>query len=250
MEVFSGRPRSPERHPPGGRPRERRASLLNLRSAAGQVFLLQVVIVVLLVVAAVVGMMLQAARDALQQGRRESVIAAQSFASAPGTAAALRSRDPSAVLQPRTEVARKRAGVDFIVVMSTTGIRYTYPYPREIGKKFVGTIEPALKGRTVVEQAGGPPLPAGKGTDVQAVVPVTDSRGKVVGLVSAGLTVRNVAALDHPAAVARPRWRWPRRERRWCPGGSGGTRTACPRWIWRGCTSTTTRSCTRCGRAC
>ncbi|MEU5713087.1 SpoIIE family protein phosphatase [Streptomyces flaveolus] len=198
MEVFSGRPRSPERHPPGGHPRERRASLLNLRSAAGQVFLLQVVIVVLLVVAAVVGMMLQAARDALQQGRRESVIAAQSFASAPGTAAALRSRDPSAVLQPRAEAARKRAGVDFIVVMSTTGIRYTYPYPREIGKKFVGTIEPALKGRTVVEQAGGPPLPAGKGTDVQAVVPVTDSRGKVVGLVSAGLTVRNVAALWLP----------------------------------------------------
>ena len=171
---------------------------MDLRSTAGQVFLLQVVIVILLVVAAVVGMVLQAASDALQQGRRESVIAAQSFASAPGVAAALQSRDPSAVLQPRAEAARKRTGMDFVVVMSTKGIRYTYPYPREIGKKFVGAIAPALKGRTVIEQAGGPPLPAGRGTDVQAVVPVTDSRGKVVGLVSAGITVKNVAGLWLP----------------------------------------------------
>ncbi|MGA5037635.1 SpoIIE family protein phosphatase [Streptomyces capoamus] len=198
MEVFSGRPRSPERHAPFGRPRGRRASLLDVRSAAGQVFLLQVVIVVLLVLVAVVGMILQAARDAVERGRREAVIAAQTFANAPGTAAALRSRHPSAVLQPRAEAARKRAGVDFIVVLSTTGIRYTYPYPSEIGKKFVGTIEPALRGRTLVEQAGGPPLPAGRGTDVQAVVPVTDARGTVVGLVSAGLTVRNVAGLWLP----------------------------------------------------
>ncbi|MFF9815208.1 SpoIIE family protein phosphatase [Streptomyces sp. NPDC014006] len=198
MEAFFGRRRGRERHPPVGRSHERRASLLDPHSAAGQVFLLQVVIVVLLVVAAVVGMVLQTANDALRQGRREAVVAAQSFASAPGVAAALQSRDPSAVLQPRAEEARKRAGVDFVVAMSTKGIRYTYPYRREIGKKFVGTIAPALRGRTVVEQAGGPPLPAGKGTDVQAVVPVTDSRGKVVGLVSAGITVKNVAWLWLP----------------------------------------------------
>ncbi|MFF1745919.1 SpoIIE family protein phosphatase [Streptomyces mirabilis] len=198
MEVFSGRPRSPERHPLIGRSRQHRASRLELRSTAGQVFLLQVVIVVLLVVAAVAAMVLQTSRDALQRGRRESVVAAQSFATAPGTAEALRSPDPTAVLQPRAEEMRKRTGVDFVVAMNTQGIRYTYPYPREIGKKFVGTIAPALQGRTVVEQAGGPPLPAGKGTAVQAVVPVTDSRGKVVGLVSAGITVKNVAALWLP----------------------------------------------------
>ncbi|MET9395456.1 SpoIIE family protein phosphatase [Streptomyces sp. NPDC006624] len=161
-------------------------------------FLLQSVIVVLLVLAAVASIMLQAARDAVRQGRRESVVAAQSFASSPGVSLALRSPDPTAVLQPRAEEARRRAGVDFIVVMNTDGIRYTYPYPAEIGKKFVGTIEPALEGRTVVEQAGGPPLPAGKGTAVQAVVPVTDARGRIVGLVSAGITVTNVSRLWMP----------------------------------------------------
>ncbi|MFI5684721.1 SpoIIE family protein phosphatase [Streptomyces sp. NPDC051636] len=185
MRVFSGRPRGP-------------TGLLDPRSTAGRVFLLQVGIVVLLVMAAVVAVMFQAARDAVQQGRRESVVAAQSFASAPGMVQALRSRDPSAVLQPRAEEARKRAGVDFVVVTDTHGIRYTYPYPGEIGKKFVGDIESALKGRTVVEQAGGPPLPSGKGTAVQAVVPVTDSHGAVVGVVSAGITVKNVAHLWIP----------------------------------------------------
>ncbi|MGX5188763.1 SpoIIE family protein phosphatase [Streptomyces avermitilis] len=161
-------------------------------------FLLQVVIVVLLVVAAVAAMVLGAAREAVQQAQRDSVVAAQSFASAPGMVEALRGPHPTAVLQPRAEEARKKAGVDFVVVMNTRGIRYTYPYPQEIGKKFVGTIEPALHGRTVVEQAGGPPLPTGEGTAVQAVVPVTDARGTVVGLVSAGITVKNVARLWLP----------------------------------------------------
>ncbi|MET7882682.1 SpoIIE family protein phosphatase [Streptomyces avermitilis] len=161
-------------------------------------FLLQVVIVVLLVAAAVAALVLGAARDAVQQAQRDSVVAAQSFASAPGMVEALRGPHPTAVLQPRAEEARKKAGVDFLVVMNTQGIRYTYPYPREIGKKFVGTIEPALHGRTVVERAGGPPLPTGDGTAVQAVVPVTDARGTVVGLVSAGITVKNVARLWLP----------------------------------------------------
>lgn len=161
-------------------------------------FLLQIAVVVLVVLAATASVILQASWDALRQGRRESVVAAQSFAAAPGVRQALRSPDPTAVLQPWAEEARKKAGVDFIVVMNTQGIRYTYPYPREIGKKFVGNIGPALQGRTVVEQAGGPPLPQSGGTAVQAVVPVTDARGSVVGLVSAGITVRNVARLWTP----------------------------------------------------
>ncbi|MGP4000357.1 SpoIIE family protein phosphatase [Streptomyces sp. 8N706] len=193
MRDFFRLYRKSSRHPYAGRPRKRRESLLNPRSVAGQVFLLEIIIVLLLVVGGVATVVVQGAHDALEQGRRESVVAAQAFANAEGTVQALRSRNPTAVLQPRAEAARKRAGVDFIVVMNTKGIRYTYPYPKEIGKKFVGDIEPALDGRTTVEEAGGPPLPAGRGTGVQAVVPVTDAGGEVVGLVSAGITVKNVA---------------------------------------------------------
>ncbi|MDN3296348.1 SpoIIE family protein phosphatase [Streptomyces ficellus] len=158
-------------------------------------FLLQVVIVLLLVAAAVTAVVVQANRGSEREAERLSVTAAESFANAPGTAEALNARNPTAILQPRAEAARQRAGVDFVLVTDTDGIRLTYPDPKQIGKKFVGTIEPALQGRTVVERAGGPPLPTGEGTAVQAVVPVTGADGSVVGLVSAGITVENVGDL-------------------------------------------------------
>ncbi|MFI2509107.1 SpoIIE family protein phosphatase [Streptomyces sp. NPDC018972] len=167
-------------------------SLLSPRTTAGQAFLLQVVTVLLLVGVAVVALVVQADGDSGREAERVSVTAAESFANAPGTAEALDARNPTAVLQPRAEAARQRAGVDFIVVMNTEGVRLTYPDPKEIGKKFVGAIEPALEGRTVVERAGGPALPTGEGDAVQAVVPVTGADGSVVGLVSAGITVENV----------------------------------------------------------
>ncbi|MFI2371870.1 SpoIIE family protein phosphatase [Streptomyces sp. NPDC018833] len=190
MRLFR-RPDRPSRRRSG--PGQR--SLLSLRSAAGQVFVLQVVIVLILVSAAVVALVIQADRASAREAERLSVTAAEAFANAPGTAEALNSANPTAALQPRAEAARKKADVDFVVVLDTDGIRLTYPDPKQIGKKFVGTIEPALEGRTTVERAGGPPLPSGRGAAVQAVVPVTAADGSVVGLVSAGITVENVSDL-------------------------------------------------------
>ncbi|TXS49261.1 GAF domain-containing protein [Streptomyces sp. uw30] len=157
------------------------------RSVAGQVFLLQVVIVLLLVVAAVVALVLQVRYDSTQEARNRSVAVAESFANAPGTREALQSPDPTAVLQPRAEAAREATGVDFIVVMNTDGIRYTHPKPDRIGKHFVGNLEPALEGKVVTEQITGTIGPL-----VQAVVPIEDPDGKVVGLVSAGITTDTV----------------------------------------------------------
>ncbi|MFE7274984.1 SpoIIE family protein phosphatase [Streptomyces sp. NPDC057623] len=157
------------------------------RSLAGQVFLLQVVIVLLLVVAAVAALVLQVRYDTTQEARHRSVAVAEAFANAPGTREALDSPDPTAVLQPRAEAAREATDVDFIVVMNTDGVRYTHPKPDRIGKTFVGTIEPALAGRVVVEEITGTLGPL-----VQAVVPIKDPDGKVVGLVSAGVTKATV----------------------------------------------------------
>jgi serine phosphatase RsbU (regulator of sigma subunit)/PAS domain-containing protein/anti-sigma regulatory factor (Ser/Thr protein kinase) len=162
-------------------------SALGGRSVAGQVFLLQVVIVLLLVVAAVGALVLQARHDSTREARNRSLAVAEAFANAPGTREALRGPDPSAVLQPRAEAARKATEVDFIVVMNTDGIRYTHPKPDRIGKKFVGDIAPALAGRSVTEQITGTIGPL-----VQAVVPVKAEDGSVVGLVSAGITTKNV----------------------------------------------------------
>ncbi|MGW1002640.1 SpoIIE family protein phosphatase [Streptomyces sp. NPDC002520] len=191
-----GRPRPPLATPrPGGdgvngaRPAVLRAAVSG-RSVAGQVFVLQVVIVLLLVVSAVVAQVLQVRHDSEQEARNRSLAVAQAFANAPGTAAALSTPDPTAVLQPRAEAARKGAEVDFVVVMNTEGIRYTHPKKDRIGKKFVGTIGPALAGGTVVEEVNGTLGPL-----VQVVVPVKDSAGKVVGLVSAGITTAHVGGV-------------------------------------------------------
>lgn len=182
-----------------GRPR----SFLRMRSLAGQVFLLQVAIVVLLVAASVAALVLQSRADSEREARNRSVAVAETFANAPGVDAALRSPDPTAVLQPKAEAARKGSGVDFIVVMNLDSVRYTHPLPDRIGKKFVGTVEPALEGRVVTEKVDGTIGPL-----VQAVVPVQGANGQVLGLVSAGITIKSVsgAAEDQfPSCSARPR---------------------------------------------
>ncbi|MET9381811.1 SpoIIE family protein phosphatase [Streptomyces sp. NPDC002928] len=162
-------------------------SALGGRSLAAQVFVLNVVIVLLLVVAAVVALVLQVRHDSTTEARNRSLAVAETFANSPGISEALRSPDPTAVLQPRAEAARKAAKVDFIVVMNTDGVRYTHPKPDRIGKKFVGTLQPALAGGTVVEEIDGT-----IGRLVQAVVPVKGTDGSVVGLVSAGITTAHV----------------------------------------------------------
>ncbi|QNE73841.1 SpoIIE family protein phosphatase [Streptomyces finlayi] len=169
-----------------GRPR----SVLRMRTVAGQVFLLQVAIVVLLVAAAVAALVLQSRADSDTEARNRSVAVAETFANAPGTAEALNSPDPTAVLQPAAERARERSGVDFIVVLNTDAIRYTHPLPDRIGKKFVGNVEPALRGGIVVERITGTIGPL-----VQAVVPIVGPDGSVVGLVSAGITIDRVSGV-------------------------------------------------------
>ncbi len=171
--------------PPGQRPR----SLLSLRTVAGQVFVLEVVIVLLLVVAAAVTLVLQAGHDSTQEARNRSLAVSETFAHSPGLVTALHSPDPTALLQPRAEAARVSSGVDFLVVMNTQGIRYTHPNPGRIGKKFVGNIAPALAGHPYTETIQGT-----IGRLVQATVPVNDSHGKVVGLVSAGVLTSKVTS--------------------------------------------------------
>ncbi|OEJ34353.1 histidine kinase [Streptomyces subrutilus] len=160
------------------------------RSVAGQVFVLQVAIVVLLAAGALLALVLQSRHDIDREARSRSVAVAETFAHSLGLQEALKTSDPSAILQPLAEATRKDAGVDFIVVMDTEGIRYTHPQPDRIGKRFVGTTEPSLAGQVHTESVQGP-----LGKEIQAVVPVTAPDGEVVGLVSAGLTVKNVTGL-------------------------------------------------------
>ncbi|QKW10179.1 SpoIIE family protein phosphatase [Streptomyces sp. NA04227] len=153
-------------------------------------FALQVAMVLLLVAAAVASLVVQARSLSEREARNRSVAVAQAVAHSRGIVAALQSDNPTALLQRPAEATRKTTGVDFVVVMSTEGIRYTAPRANLIGKHFIGTIEPALAGDVVTETVNGT-----AGTVIQAVAPVTDAKGSVVGLVSAGFTVKRVSGV-------------------------------------------------------
>ncbi|MEU2923794.1 SpoIIE family protein phosphatase [Streptomyces sp. NPDC007251] len=170
------------------RPAARLRSLLHVRSIAGQVLILQVGVVLLLVVAAVVALVLQARTTSLQDAKDRSLVGAETFAHAPGTLAAMKSPDPSTLLQPRAEEARKRSGVNYVIAFSPSGVRWTHPDPRLIGRHVVGSFADALAGRVHQSTYDTP----GVGRAVDTMVPVTGTDGRVVGLVSVGITVKSV----------------------------------------------------------
>ncbi|KAF5991076.1 SpoIIE family protein phosphatase/ATP-binding protein [Streptomyces sp. WAC00263] len=167
-----------------GRMRSRRG----LPTVAGQVFLLQAILILALAAAAVAALMFQYRGDAEREARTRSLAVASAVAASPTVRQALSSANPTVVLQPQAEETRRRTAVDFVVVMSPTGIRYTHPNPAQIGRRYIGNIAAAQHGGIVTETTAGT-----LGPSVRTVVPVTTSDGRVIGLVSAGITVKQVS---------------------------------------------------------
>ncbi|WP_345494594.1 sensor histidine kinase [Nocardia callitridis] len=114
---------------------------------------------------------------------REVTDVAVSIAESPFVVDALRTPDPTAVLQPVTEHIRADTGMDFIVVMAPDRTRYTHTTPERIGEKFTGNIDRARAGETFTETFTGT-----LGPSIRAVTPVHDEQGNIVALVSAGVT--------------------------------------------------------------
>ncbi|MFR9788255.1 SpoIIE family protein phosphatase [Streptomyces sp. MB22_4] len=158
-----------------------------VRTVAGQMFVLQIVILLLFGAAAGVTLVLQARQAGLNEARHRTLAAAVGFAHAPGTLDAMRSRDPSAVLQPRAELVRRETGVDYLVAFSPAGIRWTHPDPRLIGKHVIGSYTRPLHGHLNTLTHSTP-----IGVAVDSTAPVLDAHDRVVGLVSAGITVRSI----------------------------------------------------------
>ncbi|RSS82292.1 GAF domain-containing protein [Streptomyces sp. WAC06614] len=151
-------------------------------------FLLTALIVLLVITVGALALVLQARHDSERDARNRSLAAAEAFAHAPGTAAALLTPDPTALLQPRAEAARRASGLDFVAVMNVEGVRYTDARPELIGRRAAGDLSRAVAGHSFTEVFRGAPSDA-----VRAVVPVVDERGAVVGLVGTGVEIANVA---------------------------------------------------------
>ncbi|WP_078987636.1 SpoIIE family protein phosphatase [Streptomyces sp. XY332] len=161
-----------------------------MRSVAGEVFLLQLAVVVLLVAAAVAALVVQARSAAMLDARHRTLAAAGTFAESPGIVAALRSPHPSAVLQPSAEAARKIAEVDGINVYTLDGVTVAHSDPKQIGKRVVGPFAGAAAGKSSTETFEG-----SLGRSVVSVVPVKDSHGSVIAVVSSPVTVQNVQTM-------------------------------------------------------
>ncbi|MET9736487.1 SpoIIE family protein phosphatase [Streptomyces sp. NPDC006458] len=157
------------------------------RSVAREVFLLQLVLVAVLIVAALVAFVVQTRRETMADARHRTMAAAQSFAHSPGMLAALNSDNPSAVLQPLAEAARKDAGVDALIVYELDGITLTHSDPTQLGKHVIGPYAQAAEGKSFTRTFEG-----ALGLSVISAAPVKDSTGKVVAVVSAPVTVERV----------------------------------------------------------
>ncbi|MEV6350471.1 sensor histidine kinase [Actinoplanes sp. NPDC051851] len=169
-------------------------------SIARQLFALQVLVVTLLVALGSVGVVLLARRDARNAAVDEVKAVASTLALSPVVIEALAGDDPSAVLQPYAEATRHATGTDFIVVMAPDRTRYTHPRPELIGRPFAGSVAAALAGGTVVEEYEG-----SLGDSWRTVMPVRSASGRIIGLVSVGITnaaINRVLLRQVPAVAA------------------------------------------------
>ncbi|MEU9621299.1 SpoIIE family protein phosphatase [Streptomyces sp. NPDC048155] len=162
-------------------------ALFSVRTVAGQVFCFVLGLVLLLITGFAIALVAQGRSDSLQEARMRTFSVAETFAHSPGVAAALDSKDPTAILQPRAEQVRKEARVEYVVVASPQGIRYTHPDPALIGKHLIGPYKEALAGRGFTRTFNG-----SVGPSINSVVPVPRPDGSVAGVVSVGLTDKTV----------------------------------------------------------
>ena len=158
-----------------------------------QVFLLLLAIVVLTVGAGFVVSYRQTRRELDEHAGEKSLAIARAVASTPAVVHAFASSDPAAVIDPIAENIRRATGAAFIVVANRQGIRYSHPNPALIGTSLLHdpgeNPESVLAGQTFLGVQSG-----SLGRSMRAKVPVKDSLGQVIGLVSVGVLEKNVSA--------------------------------------------------------
>ena len=158
-------------------------------SIAARLLALQVAAVVVLALVAGAWQWTSARTDTERAAAERCTALATSIADNPFVLEALDTDDPSAVLEPYALDLMRDTDTDFVTVMTPDRTRLTHPDPAEIGRPFIGTVAPALAGRSFTETYSGT-----LGPSVRAVVPVLDDDGEVVALVAAGVTVDSVSA--------------------------------------------------------
>ncbi|MFC4464482.1 ATP-binding protein [Streptomyces xiangluensis] len=157
------------------------------RSLAGQLFAMQAVLVAVVVAGCALFTYISDRSQAEDAAGRQAMGVASSVADSPSVREAIRTPDPSAILQPYANEVRRHAQVDFVTIMNRKAIRWTHPDKNQIGRPFLGHTARALKGQPFTEVYTGT-----LGPSVRAVTPIYDE-GLIVGLVSAGIRVEAIS---------------------------------------------------------
>lgn len=152
-------------------------------SVSRQLLALQSALLAVVVLAAAVTAFEVSRRRDISAARDKVLAIAESVADNPWVAEQAATTDPSRQLEPYAERIRLESHVDFIVVMAPNRTRWSHPDRTQLGKPFIGTIAPALQGRTFTETHRGT-----LGPSVRAVAPVHDPHGSIVALVAVGIT--------------------------------------------------------------
>ncbi|MGY5055025.1 sensor histidine kinase [Streptomyces sp. 900105755] len=157
------------------------------RSLAGQLFAMQAVLIAVVVAGYALFTYVSDRHQAQDAATRQATAVARSVADAPSVRAAIHTAHPTAELQPYALQVMRDTEVDFVTIMTPDGIRWTHPDKTQIGKHYLGHIEAAQQGDTYSETYKGT-----LGASVRTVTPV-EEKGRVIGLVSAGIRVEAIS---------------------------------------------------------
>ena len=100
--------------------------------------------------------------------------------------------EPPAIIDPIAEHFREAAGAAFIVVADDRGIRFSHPNPQMIGTSLLDdpgeNPQAVLSGKTFVGVQNG-----SLGPSMRAKTPIRNADGKVIGLVSVGISEQKIS---------------------------------------------------------
>ena len=159
--------------------------------AIARIFLLTQMVIVVVVCASVGALLYWQIQDSAREQASEITRAeSATLAHDPFVVENIASGHPTDRLQPYIKDVLSNSSVSFITIMSPDGIRYTHPSEDKIGQHYIGDISRAQRGETMtVEEEGS------LGVSMRTITPIRDDDGSIIGLVSTGVTISEIAAV-------------------------------------------------------
>ncbi|SDX99734.1 two-component system, CitB family, sensor kinase/two-component system, CitB family, sensor histidine kinase CitS [Evansella caseinilytica] len=114
----------------------------------------------------------------------------QSVSEIPEIREAFFTENPAERIQPLAEAIRIKTGAEFIVVGNKEGIRYSHPLEERLGEPMMGddNERALLFGESYISEATG-----SLGPSIRGKAPVFSNEGEIIGIVSVGFLIDDVA---------------------------------------------------------